>query len=185
MKAVCVIPARGGSVRIPRKNIRLFKGVPMVCHAINCAKASDLFERVIVSSEDDEVLEIAQSYGADVLVRPRWLAELDGNCDPGTQEIVRHSLEVIDWKGEFSCCLYPCTPLLSPFELTAAKEWLDHIKFDYAFIEGQFYYGRTLAFLEGRDLRHNSIEAHKEYLIDINTESDWQKAEELYEKLGR
>lgn len=74
MKAICVIPARGGSKRLPRKNVVDFFGKPMIAYSIEAAKASRRFERVVVSSEDAETLEIARKYGADPVERKSALA---------------------------------------------------------------------------------------------------------------
>ena len=65
MKAICVIPARGGSKRLPRKNVVEFFGKPMIAYSIEAARASERFERVVVSSDDAETLAIARKYGAE------------------------------------------------------------------------------------------------------------------------
>ena len=93
---VAVIPARGGSKRIPRKNIREFAGKPMIAHSINCALQSGLFERVIVSTDDEEIVEVAKKYGAEVpFLRPK---ELSGD-HIGTTEVVAHAIEYLRNQG--------------------------------------------------------------------------------------
>lgn len=88
-RAVAVIPARGGSKRIPRKNIKPFHGKPLIAYSIEAALKSGLFEQVIVSTDDEEIAQIAQEYGAKVpFLRPKELA--DDYC--GTQEVVSHAL---------------------------------------------------------------------------------------------
>ena len=73
---ICIIPARGGSKRIPRKNIKLFAGKPMISYAIDVATASGMFDHVLVSTDDDTIIEIAQNYGAEILFkRPLELAD--------------------------------------------------------------------------------------------------------------
>lgn len=74
MKAICIIPARGGSKRLPRKNVVDFFGKPMIAYSIEAAKAAGRFERVVVSSEDAETLEVARKYGADPVERKSALA---------------------------------------------------------------------------------------------------------------
>ena len=72
---LCVIPARGGSKRIPRKNIKIFCGKPIIAYSIEAALNTDFFDEVIVSTDDIEIAEIAKSYGATVpFIRPKDLA---------------------------------------------------------------------------------------------------------------
>jgi len=75
MKNLCVIPARGGSKRIPKKNIKEFCGKPLIAYSIETALKSNLFEKVIVSTDDDEISKISKKYGAEVLKRPEELAD--------------------------------------------------------------------------------------------------------------
>ena len=73
---LAVIPARGGSKRIPRKNVRPFAGQPMICHAIDAARAAGVFDRIVVSTDDAEIAEVARAAGAEVpFIRPPELAE--------------------------------------------------------------------------------------------------------------
>lgn len=121
---VAVIPARGGSKRIPRKNIREFAGKPMIAHAIDCALQSDLFERVIVSTEDAEIAGIALRHGAAVpFVRPMALS--DDHTD--TDSVMLHA--VSECQKAFgpidaACCIYPTTPFLLSSDLRAGLDAL-------------------------------------------------------------
>lgn len=110
MVNICIIPARGGSKRIPRKNIKDFCGKPMLAYAIETAKSSQLFSQIIVSTDDDEIADVASYYGASVLKRPTHLADDYAT----TVAVVRHVIEVLrlDDNGSL-CCIYPCTPLLT------------------------------------------------------------------------
>jgi len=75
-RAVAIIPARGGSVRIPRKNIKLFYGKPLIAYSIQTALESGLFEKVVVSTDDEKIAAVAQSYGAEVpFLRPKELSD--------------------------------------------------------------------------------------------------------------
>ena len=75
---IAVIPARGGSKRIPRKNVKLFAGQPMISYAIRTALESRLFDHVVVSTDDDEIVEVARKYGAEVpFIRPKELSDDD------------------------------------------------------------------------------------------------------------
>ncbi len=122
--AVCVIPARGGSKRIPRKNIRVFNGKPMMAWPIETAKRSSLFREVIVSTDDAEIRDVALQYGASVpFNRPPALAD-----DQATTDMVL--VHVLDWLKEhdrlprYLCCIYPCTPLLTEGDLSRGLDVL-------------------------------------------------------------
>lgn len=110
---VAIIPARGGSKRIPRKNIKLFHGKPMIAYSIEVAIQSGCFDKVIVSTDDDEIAKIAISYGAEVpFVRPK---ELSGDFS-GTTEVVDHAVKYLESQGEkyeYVCTIYATAPLLS------------------------------------------------------------------------
>lgn len=111
---LCVIPARGGSKRIPRKNIKLFYGKPMIAWSIEAAKSSNCFEHIVVSTEDEEIAEIAKEWGASVpFLRPKELAD-DYTT---TREVIKHSLEEcqkIFGEFEYLCCIYATAPFLQP-----------------------------------------------------------------------
>ena len=86
---LAVIPARGGSVRLPRKNVRTFAGRPMLVWPLRTVVESGYFDRVLVSTDDEEIASIAVSYGAEVpFLRPRWLAD----DHTGTREVLRHAV---------------------------------------------------------------------------------------------
>lgn len=96
VKAIAVIPARGGSKRIPRKNVRHFMGKPMIAHTIEAAIDSTIFERVIVSTDDEEIADVARSSGAEVpFQRPDRLAD---DHTP-ISEATAHALEEVDPGG--------------------------------------------------------------------------------------
>jgi len=109
MSAVAIIPARGGSQRIPRKNLKLFNGEPMIVVSIRKALASGLFERVVVSTDDDEIADVARAHGADVpFLRPADLAD----AYTGTAAVIQHAIRALDQRYDFTCCLYATAPLL-------------------------------------------------------------------------
>lgn len=119
MSKVALIPARGGSKRLPRKNILAVAGMPMLAHPITMARASNLFEHIYVSTEDDEIAEIAQKYGAEVIQRPPQIAE-----DRSTVvQVCLHALE-IDPNIEVICCIYATAVLLTPETLICAHSLL-------------------------------------------------------------
>jgi pseudaminic acid cytidylyltransferase len=117
MSALCVIPARGGSKRIPGKNIKDFLGKPIIAYPIQIARDSGLFEEVIVSTDCAEIVQVAEQYGATVpFLRP----EICSSDTATTAEVLMHALDWYTEKGinwEYLCCLYPTAPLCTPQKL--------------------------------------------------------------------
>jgi len=111
---LAVIPARGGSKRIPRKNIRNFCGKPVIAYSIETALQSGLFDEVVVSTDDDEIADIARQHGASIpFMRPAQLAD----DFTGTNAIVKHAVEWFQQhadRPEYACCIYATAPLLLP-----------------------------------------------------------------------
>ena len=109
---VAIIPARGGSKRIPRKNIKAFCGKPIISWSIEAAINSGCFERIIVSTDDDEIAEVAKSAGAEVpFLRPAKLAD----DQTGTQAVVCHALKWLQTQNvaiELACCIYATAPFV-------------------------------------------------------------------------
>lgn len=130
---LAVIPARGGSKRIPRKNIRPFVGRPMIAHAIGAALASEVFDQVIVSTDDAEIAEIALGAGAQVpFTRPAVLAD---DITP-TVPVIAHAINALMGVGLTPaqvCCIYPGVPLLSPQDLVQGLALLERAGRGYAF----------------------------------------------------
>lgn len=114
---VCIIPARGGSKRIPRKNIKEFCGKPMIAWSIEAAKASGCFDQVIVSTDDDKVAKVAREWGATVpFMRPAKLSD----DFTGTLPVIRHAVEWLnqnDIPVEYACCIYATAPFVSAEDL--------------------------------------------------------------------
>jgi len=110
---ICIIPARGGSKRIPRKNIKKFLGKPIIAYSIEAALESHCFDRVIVSTDDNEIAEVVKKYGAQVpFIRPVELS----NDFAGTLSVVKHAIEQLDSKNNIEnvCCLYATAPFVNP-----------------------------------------------------------------------
>lgn len=113
MKNLCIIPARGGSKRIPRKNIKPFMGKPIIAYSIEAAKTSGLFDDVIVSTDDAEFAEVARKYGASV---PFMRSDNNSNDYAGTDAVVLEVLDELKKIGkEFDvfCCLYSTAPFVT------------------------------------------------------------------------
>lgn len=130
---LAIIPARGGSKRIHRKNIKVFCGKPMIAWSIEAALESGCFDRVVVSTDDDEIAEVARQCGAEVpFMRP---AELSDD-HAGTIPVIQHAIETINSQGrlvELACCLYATAPFIRTEELRRGLEILQGGDVDYAF----------------------------------------------------
>ncbi|WP_457596914.1 pseudaminic acid cytidylyltransferase [Hydrogenimonas sp.] len=129
-RIVAVIPARGGSKRIPKKNIKPFHGKPLIAYSIETAKKSGLFDRIVVSTDDKEIAEVSRAYGAEVpFLRPKALAD---DHAPAV-EAVEATLQRLEEEGEridYACTIYPTAPLL---EVKYLQEGLSRLKESEAF----------------------------------------------------
>ncbi len=130
---LALIPARGGSKRIPRKNVRIFAGKPMISWPIEAARESGLFDRIIVSTDDDEVAEITRTAGAEVpFMRP---AELSDDHTP-IRPVIRHAVEAVEADGQrvsTICNIYATSPFVMPSDLAAGLEAVSAEGVNFAF----------------------------------------------------
>lgn len=120
MKNIAIIPARGGSKRIPRKNIKSFMGKPIIAYSIEAALQSGLFEEVMVSTDDDEIAGIARECGAKV---PFMRSAETSNDYAGTADVILEVLEMYEMLGrkfDTVCCIYPTAPFVTLDRLTEA-----------------------------------------------------------------
>lgn len=125
MKNIAIIPARGGSKRIPRKNIKLFMGKPIIAYSIEAALQSGLFEEVMVSTDDEEIAEIARQYGAKV---PFLRSAETSNDYASTADVLFEVLNKYKEQGqEFDtiCCIYATAPFVTSDRLVEAYSKLD------------------------------------------------------------
>jgi pseudaminic acid cytidylyltransferase len=121
-KPIAVIPARGGSKRVPRKNVRSFAGRPMIGYAIQAARDADVFGQILVSTDDAEIATVARACGAEVpFMRPTWLAD---DHTP-TVPVIEHAVNALSVDDDTPvCCIYPGVPLLMPSDLAKALSLL-------------------------------------------------------------
>lgn len=135
---IAVIPARGGSKRIPYKNIRYFAGKPMLAHSICIAQESGLFAHIVVSTDDSKIANIAAEYDANVpFGRP---AELADDHTP-TVPVISHAINecrTLGWQVDQVCCIYPTAPFLQSADLVAALDLLENNAGDYVFPVANF-----------------------------------------------
>lgn len=124
MKNIAIITARGGSKRIPRKNIKEFCGKPILSYSIEAALASGLFDRVMVSTDDGEIARTAQAFGAEV---PFYRSERTADDYASTNEVLSEVLSEYAKRGErfdTVCCIYPTAPFITAERLKKAMELL-------------------------------------------------------------
>jgi pseudaminic acid cytidylyltransferase len=118
---VAIMPARGGSKRIPRKNIRDFEGRPMLAWPLAAALESGLFDRIVVSTDDEEVAAVARATGAETpFFRPAELAD----DHTGVLAVMRHAITALGAGIDYACLIYPTAPLLRAADLRAGYEAL-------------------------------------------------------------
>lgn len=137
---LAIIPARGGSKRIPRKNVKLFAGKPIIAYSIEAAAASGLFDSIIVSTDDTEIADVAKSYGAGIpFMRPKTLSD----DHTGTTPVVKHA---INWFIErnthvsCACCIYATAPFIQPAHLIEGYQRLRSSGKSYVFSVTSFAY---------------------------------------------
>ena len=194
---VAIIPARGNSKRLPRKNLKPFMGKPIIAYSIETARASGLFKEIWVSTEDEDISDFAESFGAKRHRRNPALSQ----DDVGTPEFmmaVMRDLCSLGRKIDYACCIYPTAPLMLPADLRRGYDALmSHSTAPYAYScalkpqrkrdllwdAGQWYWGPTSSFLDlipmdGHDVL--KVVIPQERVCDINTIEDWNRAERLY-----
>lgn len=130
MKNLCIIPARGGSKRIPRKNIKPFMGKPIIAYSIEAALKSGLFDEIMVSTDDDEIAEVAKQYGAKV---PFFRSPSTSNDHAGLAEVIDEVLDTYRKQGvSFAnyCCLLSTAPFVNSEILRATYKVFEEKRFD-------------------------------------------------------
>lgn len=171
MRKIAIITARGGSKRIPRKNIREFCGKPILAYSIEAAVESKLFDTVMVSTDDGEIAQIARSYGAEV---PFYRSESTAGDYATTNDVLLEVLEEYEKRGEhyeLGCCIYPTAPFVTADKLRDAMERLENSGADTLIPVVAFSYPpqRAMIVKEGRlvfeypqylDSRSQDLEPH-------------------------
>ena len=194
MSNIAIIPARGGSRRIPHKNRKLFKGKPIILYSIEEAQKTGLFDKIIVSTDDQHIMEIARGAGAEVWIRPPAYCR----NEVGTQDVVRECLLGLGHfvnDNDLVCCIYATAPLMWYQDILQGY-WAvrNHPEVNFAFSvgdkplqdAGQFYWGRVEAFTFCWPLvnvNSRMIYIDDKRVCDINTMKDWNKALQMYEAL--
>lgn len=135
---ICVIPARGGSKRIPRKNIKPFMGKPVIAYAIEAALESELFDEVLISTDDPEIAQVAQQYGASA---PFYRSKELSDDFTATAPVLIHAIEWFEAQGcqvDEMTCIYPANPFLNPTLLKEAYQLWKSAQSEYCFAVSEF-----------------------------------------------
>lgn len=197
-KNLCIIPARGGSKRIPRKNIKNFLGKPIIAYSIEAALQSGLFEEVMVSTDDEKIANIAQKYGAEV---PFLRSKENADDFATTVDVLIEVLEKYhNQKKEFEnvCCIYPTAPFVTPQKLKTSYQKFSDGDYDSVFpvipysypiqrslkITGdkiQYFYSEYESY-RSQDLEKSFHDAGQYYFIKTN--SLWKNRSILSENCG-
>ncbi len=179
---LAIIPARGGSKRIPRKNIKLFGGKPMIAWSIEAAKQSGCFDRIIVSTDDSEIAEVAISYGAEVpFMRPPELSD----DHTGTTKVVAHA---VDWYNKNSslniaskvCCIYATAPFIDIKDLQYGLQTLESSDADYAFSVTSYAFPIQRAIRIKNNNRVEMLDASQFNTRSQDLEEVWHDAGQFY-----
>lgn len=177
---VAIIPARGGSKRIPRKNIKTFAGLPMIAWSLRAAKESGCFDQIIVSTDDFEVAEAAKKYGGEVpFLRPAELS--DDHC--GTVPVIAHA---IDWlarhgaRPEVVCCIYATAPFIESEDLQRGLKILQDTSAEYSFSVTSYAYPIQRAIRITPARRVEMIQPTHESTRSQDLEEAWHDAGQFY-----
>lgn len=178
MRSIAIITARGGSKRIPKKNIKDFCGRPIISYSIQAALESKLFDEVMVSTDSDEIAQIATQYGA----RVPFLRSPETSSDTATtSEVIQEVLDRYETEGEYfdtACCIYPTAPFMKASHLVEASEILADKEADIVIPMAAFSYPPQRGMVQGRDGSVKMV--HPEYR---NSRS--QDLEPIYHDCGQ
>jgi pseudaminic acid cytidylyltransferase len=154
---IAVIPARGGSKRIPRKNIRVFCGMPIIAYSISAAQQTGLFDQVVVSTDDEEIATVAREFGATTpFIRPKEIAD----DFTGTNAVVKHAVAWFNAQSNdvtHACCLYATAPLVQANFITEGYEALSRSDAAFAFSVTSYAFPIQRAVRITRDGRVDAI----------------------------
>ena len=176
-KSLAVITARGGSKRIPHKNIKEFCGKPIIAYSIEAALKSEIFDEVMVSTDDEEIKKIAIEYGAKI---PFMRSEKTSNDYAATHEVLLEVLDEykkMDIYFEYMCCIYPTAPFVDDTKLKKAFEKLNESDVDlvYPIVSYSFPPQRAVKLVDG----------HAEFLKPENMFVRSQDLEKIYHDCGQ
>jgi len=177
---LAVIPARGGSKRIPRKNIKPFCGKPMIAWSIEAARQSGCFNEVVVSTDDQEIADVAVAYGAKIpFIRPARLSD----DHTGTIPVVRHAVEWFQQGGSTPaqvCCIYATAPFIQVDDLRRGLELLQIGDCSYVFSVANYPFPIQRAIRITRDGRAEMFDPKQFDTRSQDLEESWHDAGQFY-----
>jgi pseudaminic acid cytidylyltransferase len=175
---IAIIPARGGSKRIPKKNIKDFFGKPMIVWSIEAAKSSSCFDRIIVSTDDEEIASVAKKYGAEApFIRPASLSDDHTTVAP----VIDHAIKSLAQNGceiDEVCCIYATAPFIKPFDIKTGLNKLQNLDCDFSFAVCNYEFPIQRAFSILGEVGVNMYQPE-----DFNTRS--QDLEDAYHDAGQ
>lgn len=177
MKTIAIITARGGSKRIPRKNVKEFCGKPILAYSIEAAIESGIFDTVMVSTDDQEIADIAKEYGAEV---PFLRSEETSNDFATTNDVLKEVIQKYEESGtafDVFCCIYPTAPFITPETLKNAYMEMSNDSADSVVPVVKFSFPPQRAFI----IRNNYVE----YLMPENAKKRSQDLEPHYHDCGQ
>lgn len=179
MRSVAIIPARAGSKRIPRKNVKEFRGKPMISWSIRAAQESKCFDRIIVSTDDESIREIALLYGAEVpFIRPDELAD----DLTSTQAVIAHAVDYLGGVGDnydYVCCIYATAPFAMSEDIKAGMQLIKECEqHEFVFAATSFPYPIQRAITIDKSGRSRMVNPH-----EFSTRS--QDLEECFHDAGQ
>lgn len=177
---LAVIPARGGSKRIPRKNIKPFGGKPMIVWSIETAMQSGCFDRIIVSTDDTEIADVARSHGAEVpFMRPPELSD----DHTGTIPVIAHAIQWQNENGPLAtevCCIYATAPFVQAEDLQRGLTILFSSGADYAFSVTKYAFPIQRAFRITPNQRVDMFQSDHFNKRSQDLEEAWHDAGQFY-----
>ncbi|PJC86298.1 pseudaminic acid cytidylyltransferase [Vibrio sp. HA2012] len=177
---VAIIPARGGSKRIPRKNIKLFHGKPMIAYSIDAALQSGCFDKVIVSTDDHEIAAVAREYGAEVpFIRPESISDDYAT----TMDVMQHAItwcEEQGWDIDIVCCLYATAPLVTSTDLVEGLQRLEKDNAEFVFSAATFSFPIQRAIKLSDTGAVSMFEPSKEQVRSQDLEEAYHDAGQFY-----
>lgn len=177
---LAVIPARGGSKRIPRKNIKLFCGKPMIAWSIEAAKKCQCFDAVVVSTDDSEIADIARKYGAEVpFERPKELADDHAPTIP----VIKHALQWYESTGEKVeqvCCIYATAPFVQTKDILSGLDRLIQEGADYVISITSFPFAIQRALTLSNSNRLNMFQPEHENTRSQDLDEAWHDVGQFY-----
>jgi len=177
---IAIIPARGGSKRIPRKNIKFFGGKPMIAWAIDAATSAEIFDHIVVSTDDKEISKIAKDYGALVpFFRPSHLSD---DLTP-TVPVISHAIEECEnlgWEIDLVCCIYPGVPFIESQDLVNAYNLMQKNNSDFVYPVAEYVHPTQRAMRQLKSGQMEFIDSKNELSRTQDLEVTFHDAGQFY-----